>query len=149
MASATLTDAAHAPADDLRLPTLRVLQRGALAAVAALAVNLLLRAVYVATLPADATAFFGLAPIPVAASTIIGVAGATLAFLVVRRLAREPVRAYRRVAAVGLALSLLPGLLMHLNPTPQGSMPLATMLALWSMHAATALVAVALLTRRA
>lgn len=148
MASATLPSTEASPATAAP-PAFRLVRRAGVAALAALGVNLLLRELLVRLLPPDAAGFFGLGLAPVAVSTLVGVAGAAAAFALVRRLARDPVRAYRRVAVVALLLSLLPALMMHLNPTPQGSLPLAAMLALWSMHVSTALVVVPTLTRKA
>ena len=75
--------------------------------------------------------------------TTVGVTGAAVAFVLVARWAREPVRAYRRLAAAALLVSWVPNGLLPGSPRfPEATWQLAVGLAL--LHIPPALVSVLL-----
>lgn len=75
----------------------------------------------------------------VAGASVFGAVGAAIAFIVVGLFARRPVRLFRRVAAVALALSFIPPL------TIPGA-PVAMILSLEVMHVVAWAMIVGLLT---
>ena len=122
--------------------------RTAIAAVAAVAANVLLRAIAVALfdIPDE---FEHLALRAVVLSTLAGVVAAGVVYAVIARLARDPARTFTIVAVVALLLSLLAPLSVGLEDPPEypgtdaGSV--GTMMA---MHVVAAVIAIAALTRR-
>lgn len=122
--------------------------RTAIAAVAAVAANVLLRAIAVALfdIPDE---FEHLALRAVVLSTLAGVAAAGVVYAVIARFARDPARTFTIVAVVALLLSLLAPLSVGLEDPPEypgtdaGSV--GTMMA---MHVVAAVIAIAALTRR-
>ena len=122
--------------------------RTAIAAVAAVAANVLLRAIAVALfdIPDE---FEHLALRAVVLSTLAGVVAAGVVYAVIARFARDPARTFTIVAVVALLLSLLAPLSVGLEDPPEypgtdaGSV--GTMMA---MHVVAAVIAIAALTRR-
>lgn len=92
--------------------------------------------------------FQPLTAIPVALFTTIGVVGAGIAFAIVARLARNPVGTYRLVALIALVLSIIPNILLVMNPA-SAPMPGGTSAAygvLIVFHVVAALVSVSVIT---
>jgi Family of unknown function (DUF6069) len=120
----------------------------ALAAVAATAVNVLLRAAAVAVFDIPQPEFEPLQLRDVIVSTIGAVIAAGVVFAVVARLARDPVRTYAIVAGVALVLSLAAPLSIGLADPPEypgtDAGAIGTMMA---MHIVTAAIAVTALIR--
>jgi hypothetical protein len=113
--------------------------RTALAAVAAVIVNVIVRALAVALfdIPDD---FEHIALRPVIVSTLLGVIAAALVYAVVRRVARDPARTFTIVAVVALLLSLA-------APLSLGFDEAAAVGALVLMHVLTAAIVVVSFTR--
>jgi hypothetical protein len=128
-----------------RVAVRRLLWIGPLAIVASTAVNLIIRAAGLAVF--DISPEF--LPLASASATImftaIGVLAATITFAVISRLAKRPVRVFQIVAAVALALSLVPDVLFLVFPSPGTSVQAVAILMI--MHVAAAIIAVSLLTR--
>ncbi len=117
----------------------RLLWVGLLAAMVAAAANTLVRAISVILfdIPPD---FQPLTLGLVIISSVVGALGATVAFAIVVRFARHPIRLFRMIAVVVLLLSFLNPILA----LPGAS--LQTILTLESMHVVVAAVSVGLLT---
>jgi hypothetical protein len=79
--------------------------------------------------------------------TVVGVLGAVIAFAIVGRLARRPVRTFQIVAVVALVLSFLPDIGLFATGAPGATLP--AVLVLMLMHIVAAVVAVGVLTRLA
>lgn len=73
-----------------------------------------------------------------------GIVAATFVFTLVRRVSRDPVRTFTRIAAVVLVLSVLPDLVL-LRAQPAATVP--GVLVLLAMHVVAAVVIVGGLTR--
>jgi hypothetical protein len=98
---------------------MRVAGATAIAAIAAIVANLLLRALAVAVLDIPQPEFEPLRPRAVAVSTAIGVVAAGLVYAIIERFARDPRRTFLVVAAVALALSLWAPLSLGLADPPE------------------------------
>jgi len=127
-----------------------ILRAGVAAIVAAVVANLIalvvLRAVL--DLPTDFPPLqFG----PIAIFTAIGVALGVVVFAIISRVARQPVRTFWIVAMVALLVSLVPNVLLMLNPAaapvPGGSTLAYGVLSVF--HIIAAFVSVPMLTRLA
>ena len=121
----------------------RLLWAGPLAAVSAAVANAVVYFVASAlgTMPQDFVVQ-GSGPItlaPVVVSSLIGAAGAAVIFTIVALLTRRPIRTFRVVAAVVLALSFA-------TPLTIPGAPLSMILALEFMHVVAAVVIVGILT---
>jgi hypothetical protein len=116
-----------------------LLARTALAAVAAVVVNVLVRALAVALfdIPDD---FEHIALRAVIVSTLVGVIAAALVYAVVRRVARDPARTFTIVAVIALLLSLA-------APLSLGFDEAAAVGTLVLMHVLTAAIVVVSFTR--
>jgi hypothetical protein len=122
--------------------------RTAIAAVAAVIANVLVRAIAIALfdIPSE---FEHLALRAVIVSTLVGVIAAGLVYAVIARRAADPARTFTIVAVIALVLSLLAPLSVGLQDPPEypgtdaGS--IGTMM---FMHVVAAAIAVAALTRR-
>ena len=93
-----------------------LLKAGLLALVLAFAANLIaygLLALLV-ELPAG---FAPLQPAPIAIFTALGAVGATITFAIVRRVSGQPARTFTIVAVVAFVLSIIPNILLALDPT--------------------------------
>jgi Family of unknown function (DUF6069) len=117
-----------------------LLARTALAAVAAVVVNVLVRALAIAIFDIPDT-FEHIALRAVIVSTLIGVLAAALVYAVVRRVARDPARTFTIVAAIALVLSLG-------APLSLGFEEAAAVGTLMLMHVLTAAIVVIAFTRR-
>lgn len=119
---------------------------GPLTIVIAALVNMTIRTI--------AVAFFGVpdsftqlqAPV-VIASTVIFLVLALVAFILVGRFARRPVRFYRILALVALLVSFLNPVMAMTGQFPAPGMTLTIFWTMIAMHVVTALITVALLTR--
>jgi Family of unknown function (DUF6069) len=114
--------------------------RTALAAVAAVVVNVLVRPLAVALFEIPDT-FEHIALRAVIVSTLIGVIAAALVYAAVRRLAANPDRTFTIVAAIALVLSLA-------APLSLGFDEAAAVGTLMLMHVLTAAIVVGVFTRR-
>ena len=114
--------------------------RTALAAVAAVVVNVLVRALAIALFDIP-DSFEHLALRAVIVSTLIGVIAAGFVFALIRRLAADPVRTFTIVAVVALVLSLA-------APLSLGFEDAAAVGTLILMHVLTAAIVVGVFTRR-
>jgi hypothetical protein len=124
----------------------RLLIRAAVAALAAVAFNAILRTIvrYAAHVP-DAFDPFTWPPIIVA--TLVGVAGGLIVFLLLRAFLRErAARAFTWIASVVLVLSLItPITLLWSHPPQYPGTSLVTVLTLEAMHVSTAVATIAAL----
>ncbi len=127
-----------------RVSLRRLLWVGPLAIVAAVAANFVVRALALAVLdvPADFIQLQSPAFLPF---TVVGVLGAVIAFALVGRLSRAPVRTYTRLAIVVLVLSFIPDIGLLVSGAPGATLP--GVLVLMVMHTVAAVVAVGILTR--
>ncbi|MCA1717439.1 MAG: DUF6069 family protein [Actinobacteria bacterium] len=121
----------------------RLLWAGPLAAVSAAVANAVVYFVASAlgTMPQDFVVQ-GSGPItlaPVVVSSLIGAAGAAVIFTIVALLTRRPIRTFRVVAAVVLALSFA-------TPLTIPGAPLSMILTLELMHVVAAVIIVGMLT---
>ena len=124
-----------------------LLARTLLAAVAAVVVNVLVRALAIALFDIP-DAFEHLALRAVVVSTLAGVIAAALVFAVIARFARDPVRTFTIVAVVALALSLAAPLSVGLQDPPEyPGTDAASVGTLMLMHALTAAIVVAIFSR--
>jgi glucose dehydrogenase len=122
--------------------------RTALAAVAAVVANVLLRALAIAVFEIP-SAFEHLALRAVIVSTLAGVIAAGLVYAVVATLARDPARTFTIVAVVALLLSFAAPLMVGLEDPPEyPGTDAASVGTLMAMHVVTAAIAVVALTRR-
>jgi Family of unknown function (DUF6069) len=123
--------------------TVRIAAATALAAVAATAANVLLRALAIAVLDIPQPEFEPLALRAVILSSLGGVITAGVAFAIVARVARDPVRVYLIVAAVALVLSLYPPLSLGLEDPPENpGTDAGSVGTLIAMHAVAAAISV-------
>jgi hypothetical protein len=121
----------------------------ALAAVVAVAANTAIRAVAIAVFDIPQPEFEPLELRAVVISTLAGVVAAGLAFAVVTRVASDPVRTFRIVAAVALVLSLWPPLSLGLADPPENpGTDAGSVGTLMAMHVVTAAIVVGLFSRR-
>lgn len=110
----------------------------------AIVVNVVIRTVAVSVLGIDG-GFLPLGVGPTVFFTVVGMAGAVVVFGLVIRLAKRPVRVFRRVALVVLLVSLAPDLLLLFS----GSMPGTTVAGVFTLmveHVASWAIAVGVLT---
>lgn len=117
---------------------MRIAVATALAAATAVVANLLVRALGVALFDIP-SGFEEIAPRAVILSTIGGVIAAGLAFALVARLARDPVRTYLVVVVVALLLSLWPPLQLDAEAGARATLA--------AMHVVTAAICAVVLTR--
>lgn len=121
----------------------RLAAYAALAAVVAVAVNVLVRVVATTTLDVP-TGFGPLAWGPVVNTTVVGVLGATVVYGLLTRVSNRPNRDFARVALVVLVLSFVP---LLAPPAFLVDAPASVPVTLAVMHVTTAAVAVGLLPR--
>jgi uncharacterized protein DUF6069 len=114
----------------------------ALAAVAAVAANLLLRALAVAVFDIPQPEFEELNVRPVIVSTLIGVIAAGLVYALIVRFTRDPRRVFLIVAGVALVLSLIAPLTIDDPNADAGAV--GTLIA---MHVVAAAISVPVLLR--
>ena len=127
-----------------RVSLKRLLWAGPLAIIAALIANGLIRALVLAVMdvPAD---FIPLQSPSAYALTFVGVLGAVIAFAIVGRLSRRPVRTFQIIAVIVLILSFLPDIGLLASGAPGATLP--SILVLMFMHVVAAVIAVWVLTR--
>ena len=124
-----------------------LLARTALAAAAAIIVNVLVRALAIALFDIPG-AFEHLALRAVIVSTLIGVLAAAAVYALIARRARDPVRTFTIVAAVALVLSLAAPLSVGLQDPPEyPGTDAASVGTLMLMHVTTAAIVVATFSR--
>jgi hypothetical protein len=123
---------------------MRIVTATALAAVAAVIANVLLRALAVAAFDIPQPEFEELNLRPVIVSTLGGVIAAGLVYALIARLARDPVRPFLIVAAAALLLSLIAPLTID-DPDADAE-AVGTLIA---MHVVAAAISVPMLIRRA
>jgi hypothetical protein len=120
----------------------------AMAAIAAVVANLLLRAAAVAVFDIPQPEFEPLQPRAVVLSTLGGVAAAGVVYAVILRLAGDPARVFLIVAAVALVLSLWAPLSLGLADPPENpgtdAESVGTLIA---MHVLAAAISVPVLLR--
>ena len=121
-----------------------LLRRGATAAVFAVLANVVI--VLAVTTVGAVEPFTHLEPVRVAVFTLGGVAGATLAYGVIRRRRDRPDRDFLIVAAVVLVLSWIPD--VTVIPTVPGATTDGVVV-LMALHVTTAAIAYGVLTRSA
>jgi glucose dehydrogenase len=125
-----------------------IVARTALAAVAAVVANVLLRAIAIALfdIPSE---FEHLALRAVIVSTLIGVIAAGLVYAIVARRATDPARTFTIIAVVALVLSLAAPLSVGLQDPPEyAGTDAAAVGTLMLMHVLTAAIVVWSFTRR-
>ncbi len=122
----------------------RLARVGVVAVAVAVVTNVLIRTVAVSVFGIG-EGFLPLGVGPTVLFTVWGMLGAVVAFGLILRFARRPVRLFRRVALVVLLISLVPDVLMLFS----GSMPGATVAGVVTLmveHVASWAVAVGVLT---
>ena len=125
-----------------------LLARTAIAALAAVVVNVLVRAIAIALFDIP-EAFEHLALRAVIVSTFVGVIAAAIVFAVIVRVARNPVKTFTIVAAVALVLSLAAPLSVGLQDPPEyPGTDAAAVGTLMLMHVLTAAIVVGMFSRR-
>lgn len=128
-------------------PISRILRAGLIAIVAAVVANLIVLVLVrtLLNLPAD---FPALQFAPIALFTAVGVALGVAVFAIISRVARQPVRTFWIVAMIALIVSLVPNILLALNPAaaplPGGSALTYGVLSIF--HLIAAFVSVPVLT---
>lgn len=123
---------------------MRIASATAIAAIAAVIANVLLRALAVAAFDIPQPEFEPLNLRPVIVSTLGGVVAAGLVYALIARLAREPRRTFLVVAAAALLLSLIAPLTID-DPNADAA-AVGTLIA---MHVVGAAISVPILIRRA
>ena len=142
-----MTSAASSAQPAERVAFSRLLWVGPLTIVAAVIVNLLIRTIAVAVLQPDPQ-FPPFMPPITATFTVIGVLGAVIAYAIIGRAARSPIRLFRRVALIALLVSLIPDVLVAITGSPPGA-TVANAIVLMLMHTAAWAISVGMLTRLA
>ncbi len=140
MSTSTLVDQPE------RIASGRLLKVGALAIVASVVANLIIRIIAVSVLGIG-NGFPPLSWGPPIVFTIMGVLGAIIVFAIIARFSKRPLRLFRIIALVVLVLSLLPDLgLLSANAMPGTS--LGSVLTLMLMHITAGAMTIWLLTTR-
>src|SRR5947209_1337031 len=121
---------------------------GPLTIIVAVLVNLVIRTIAVAFFGVPDGFTFLQAPF-VIGSTVVFLLLALVAFILVGRFARRPVRAYRIVALVALLVSFLNPIMALTGQFPAPGMSIQIFWTMIVMHIVTALITVSLLTRLA
>jgi hypothetical protein len=117
---------------------------GALAIVASIIVNLIIRIIAVNILGIGSE-FPPLGWGPPIVFTIIGVLGAVIVFAIVARFAKRPARLFRTIGLIVLVLSLVPDILLLTSNAMPGT-SLGSVAALMLMHVAAGAITIWLLT---
>lgn len=127
-----------------RVSLKRLLWAGPLAIVAAVVANFIVRALALAVLniPADFMPLQSPAFLPF---TVVGLLGAILAFAIIGRVSKRPVRTFQIVSVVVLILSFLPDIGLFATGAPGATLPAVVVLML--MHVVAAAIVVWVLTR--
>lgn len=127
---------------------LRFLGAGVLTVVAAVAANLVVRALLFALFELP-TEFVPFQPLRVAFLTTVGVGAAAVVFAIIVRRSDRPVRTFRRVAVVAFILSAVPNVALAINPeaAPFPDASATGFLVLIIFHVVAAVISVILLPR--
>jgi len=127
---------------------LRFLGSALLTVVAAVAANLLARALLFALFELSSE-FVPFQPLRVAFLTTAGVGAAAVVFAIVARRSDRPARTFRRIAAVAFVLSIVPNVALALNPeaAPFPDASATGFLVLIIFHVVAAVISVILLPR--
>ncbi|MGW0882330.1 DUF6069 family protein [Streptomyces sp. NPDC002671] len=140
----TTADTLTAPA----VPTRTVWARGAVAALIAAVLNVVVALAAKAVFDLDSR-FIGLKPVPVIAATLITMLAGTGVFLLIRRFAARPERIFTIVAVGFAVLSVASPLsLLGASPSSQPGVSDTAALCLIPLHLIPAPVLLAALTRR-
>jgi len=124
----------------------KLLWVGPLAIIVSVLANLILRALAVTALN-PSPEFQPLATSgPVIFLTAVGALGAVIAYALVGRFAKQPIRAYHVIAAAALVVSLVPDLMLFSGNAPFGGVTVSAVLVLMAMHVVTWAISVGLLT---
>jgi hypothetical protein len=127
---------------------MRIVAATAIAAVAAVVANLVLRALAVAVLDIPQPEFEPLQPRAVAFSTAGGVVAAGVVYAIVERFARDPRRTFLVVAVIALVLSLWAPLSLGLADPPENpGTDAGSVGTLIAMHVLAAAISVPVLLR--
>ena len=118
---------------------------GPLTIVSTIIVNLILRAIAVSIFGVPETFQYLQAPY-VIGSTIVFMLLALLAFVLVNRFARQPIRFYRRLAFVVLCISFLSPVMALVGLFPTPGMTLSIFWTMIVMHIVSAIIVVGLFT---
>ena len=124
---------------------------GLLTIVLAVVTNLIVRAVALLFITVSPE-FLPLSdPIPTITFTIGGVLAAVIVFAIVGRFTRRPARVYTIIAVIALLLSLVPDIMMLVDPAsfPFPGANVGTVSVLLAQHIAAAVIAVWMLTTQA
>jgi hypothetical protein len=127
-----------------KIPFSRALMAGAIAIVASIVANLIIRWVGMLILPVDPS-FMPLATWqPTVIFTTMFLVVATIVFLVINAFAANPPRVFNIVAFVALLLSLVPDFMLLVNPgaLPMGTPTLGAVIILIAMHVVGYLITV-------
>jgi hypothetical protein len=139
-------DTSEATRGTSTLDVRRIWLTGIAAAVLAAGANSLIRLAAVAVLDPD-PGFDPLGPAQPVLLTIAGVLAGTAVLAGLTRLVADPVRVFRILAVVAVALSFIPDLvLLVADPPPLPGITPATVAPLMLMHVVAALIAVPMLT---
>lgn len=123
----------------------RLLWVGPLTILGAILANTTIWQVAVAVLQPDPQFLPFTSPVPIV-STFFGVLGAVIVFAIIRRISKNPIALFKRVALIALALSLIPDIVMLLTGFNPGT-TLANVLVLMLMHVVAYAISVTMLTR--
>ncbi len=118
---------------------------GPLTIVATIIVNLIIRTIAVSILGVSATFSYLQAPF-IIGSTIIFLLLALLAFVLVNRFARHPIRFYRLLVLVALCISFLSPVMALTGLFPAPGMTLAIFWTMIAMHLISAIIVVSSFT---
>ena len=124
-----------------RLSPLRILKATTIALVGSLIGNETIR-MLTATTYGISPAFIPLEHGKIVFFTILGTVGAAIVRIAVHR-SRQPARLFEIIAVIGLAVSIIPDILILSNPFPGTS--LAEVVALMCMHVVTAAICIGVL----
>jgi hypothetical protein len=138
----------YAAAGAERVPLRRLAWVGPLAVAAATAANEIARRLLLATLQPISPDFLPMQAEGVAIMTVAFAIAAVAVFAAVARLSIQPIRTYQIVAAVALALSMFPDLMLLPDPTATASGVVALMI-LHVVAAASIVWPLSALTREA
>lgn len=133
-----------------RLTAGELAKLGALIAITAIALNLLVLLVFTSLFTIEDD-FTPMSPGPIVIMTVVGTTLALLAFAVVQRFAARPLRAFQIVAVVALLVSLIPNVGLLAGDPAQEELQDATgpaVIGLMLMHVIVASLVIGVLTRR-
>jgi hypothetical protein len=144
-----MTASAAKPLASHKIPFTRALMAGAIAIVGSVIANLVIRWIGMLILPVDPS-FMPLATWqPTVIFTVMFLILATIVFLVINAFAANPPRVFNIVALVALILSLIPDVMLLINPSamPMGTPTFGAVLILILQHVAAYLITVWAFTR--